>query len=103
MARISGFLWVSLSLPLIFLGTCMNAPDSFATPMTQAKYRPPHRETPLRTESAGVRLNEEYCIDHPLLGPRLSQFLPRLIFSVQTLLPIPVIRPKRDRNLSCDS
>jgi hypothetical protein len=101
MARISGFLSVALSLPIVFFGSFSLSPDTVAQPSPSVQYRPPPRATPLRTESAGVRLNEEYCIDDPLLSARLTQSLPRLVSAVQSMLPMPIIRPKAERNLSC--
>ncbi len=102
MARISGFLSVALSLPIAFLGPFSVFPsDSVAQRSPSVQYRPPLRATPLRTESAGVRLNEEYCIDDPLLNARLTRSLPRLVSAVQSLLPMPIIRPKTEQNLSC--
>ena len=137
MVRISGLFRVALSLPLLLLGACTPTPpsssanvlnnslsrssnsfpnsSSSSSPSSSSKaspnpaYQPPLRETPLRTESAGVRLNEEYCIDSspsPVAAQtRLTQSLPRLILSVQTLLPMPVVPPKTkqtNRNLSCN-
>ena len=129
MARISGLSKVALSLPLLLLGACTSIPPSssanslnnslnnpLSSPPNRSQkaspnpsaYQPPLRETPLRTESAGVRLNEEYCIDNPgtiMVQTRLVQSLPRLILSVQTLLPMPMVPSKPhqlNRNLSCD-
>ena len=137
MARILGLSKVALSLPLLLLGACTSVPPSSsanslnnspsnplnrlpnrsqkASPHPSANssanlpvYQPPLRDLPLRTESAGVRLNEEYCIDSPstVMAPmRLTQSFPRLILSVKTLLPMPVVPSKShplDRNLSCN-
>ena len=133
MVRISGLFRVALSLPLLLLGACTPIPPSSSAnslnnslssfPNSSPKafsnsspkvspnpvYQPPLRETPLRTESAGVRLNEEYCIDSSpgtvTTQTRLTQSLPQLIRSVQTLLPMPVVPPKTNqinRNLSCN-
>ena len=130
MVRISGLFRVALSLPLLLLGACTstlpsNSSNSLNSSLSSssnsfpkasskaspnpAAYQPPLRETPLRTESAGVRLNEEYCID---ISPGtvnaqtlLTQSLPQLILSVQTLLPMPVVPPKINpinRNLRCN-
>ena len=133
MVRISGLFRVAFSLPLLLLGACTpippssyanslnnslssfpnSSPKAFSNSSPKASpnpavYQPPLRETPLRTESAGVRLNEEYCIDSSpgtVNGhTRLTQSLPQLIRSVQTLLPMPVVLPKTDqinRNLRC--
>ena len=117
MARILGLSKVALSLPLLLLGACTSSPpSSSANPLNNSlsslpnpsAYQPPLRETPLRTESAGVRLNEEYCIDNPgtvRAQTRLIQSLPYLILSVQTLLPMPVVPSKLhplNRNLRCN-
>jgi hypothetical protein len=102
MARILGFLPVVLSLPIVFLGPFSLSPDSVAQSIKSVQYRPPLRATPLRTESAGVRLNEEYCIEDRLYTNRLTRSLPRLVSAVQSLLPMPIIRPKTERNLSCN-
>ena len=135
MVRISGLFRAALSLPLLLLGACSRIPpsnssnalnsslsgspkaspnsSSKASPNSSSKaspnpavYQPPLREIPLRTESAGVRLNEEYCIDSSpgtvTAQKRLTQSLPQLIFSVQTLLPMPVVPPKINRNLRCN-
>ncbi len=127
MVRISGLFRAALSLPLLLLGACSRIPPSNssnalnsslsgspkASPNSSSKaspnpavYQPPLREIPLRTESAGVRLNEEYCIDSSpgtvTAQKRLTQSLPQLIFSVQTLLPMPVVPPKINRNLRCN-
>ncbi len=101
MTRISGFLPIALSLPIVCLGSFSRYPVSAAQPTTLTQYRPPLRATPLRTESAGVRLNEEYCIDDPRFSSYLTQSLPRLVSAVQALLPMPIIRPKTVRNLGC--
>ena len=126
MVRILGLFRVALSLPLLLLGACTSIPPSRSSnalhsPLSRSPnsspkassnpsaYQPPLREIPLRTESAGVRLNEEYCIDSRL-GPitaqtQLTQSLPQLVLSVQTLLPMPVVLPKIDRispNLRCN-
>ena len=133
MSRILGLSKVALSLPLLLLGACTSVPPSSSAnslnnsvssppsrtqkasshPSTNSSansstYQPPLRDIPLRTESAGVRLNEEYCIDSPstVMAPmRLTQSFPRLILSVKTLLPMPVVPSKPhplDRNLSCN-
>jgi hypothetical protein len=101
MARISGFLSVILSLPIVCLGPLSLSSHSVAQPAPSVQYRPPLRATPLRTDSAGVRLNEEYCIEDLLSVRRLTRSLPRLVSAVQALLPMPIIRPKTERNLSC--
>jgi hypothetical protein len=101
MATISGFLRVTFSLPVVIWVTYATPQEILASPITSSTYRPPRREMPLRTESAGVRLNEEYCIQEPLFRASLTQSLPYLIISVQKLLPVPIVTPKINRTLSC--